>query len=145
VNATIALADWGRDRKDLLAIRYAVFVGEQGVPIELEHDAHDRTALHLLVTDPDGQPIGTARMLPEGHVGRMAVLRAWRKQGIGSAMMRELIRIAGEAGTEHLFLNAQCEAEAFYRRLGFSAEGGVFVDAGIDHRLMSMQLARKGG
>jgi predicted GNAT family N-acyltransferase len=140
VNANIAVVDWSRHRKDLLAIRYTVFVGEQGVPIELERDEYDERALHLLVTDPDGQPIGTARMLPEGHVGRMAVLPAWRKQGIGSAMLRELIRIAGENGIDRLFLNAQCEAEAFYRRLGFSSEGGIFVDAGIDHRRMSMQL-----
>ena len=143
MNATIAVVDWRHRRKDLLAIRYAVFVGEQGVPIELEHDARDQQALHLLVTTPDGQPIGTARMLPEGHVGRMAVLPAWRRQGIGSAMLREFIRIAGENGIEKLFLNAQCEAEAFYQRLGFCAEGGIFVDAGIKHRRMSMQLARK--
>jgi predicted GNAT family N-acyltransferase len=140
VNATIAVVDWSRHRQELLAIRYTVFVGEQGVPIELEHDENDQRALHLLVTAPDGQPIGTARMLPEGHVGRMAVLPAWRKQGIGTAMLRELIRIAGERGVDKLFLNAQCEAEAFYRRLGFSAEGGIFVDAGIDHRRMSKQL-----
>ena len=136
MNANIAVVDWSRHRKDLLAIRYTVFVGEQGVPIELERDEYDERALHLLVTDPDGQPIGTARMLPEGHVGRMAVLPSWRKQGIGSSMLRELIRIAGENGIDRLFLNAQCEAESFYRRFGFVAEGEVFADAGIAHRRM---------
>ena len=141
MHVTIAVVEWCSRRADLLAIRHAVFVHEQGVPIELEHDAHDQLALHLLVTDADGRPIATARMLPDGHIGRMAVLPAWRKQGIGSAMLRELVRLANAQRIDKLFLNAQCEAEAFYQLLGFSAEGPIFVDAGIDHRRMSMTVA----
>jgi predicted GNAT family N-acyltransferase len=136
----ITPADWGRRQQELLRIRFAVFVDEQGVPPELEHDEHDHHALHLIAMAADGTPVATARMLPDGHIGRMAVLPTWRGQGIGTAMLRDLIALAAERGIGHLFLNAQCEAESFYRRLGFQAEGGIFQDAGIDHRRMTLQL-----
>ena len=145
MKATIVQADWRRQRRDLLAIRYAVFVDEQGVPMELEHDEYDQGALHLLARNPEGQPVATARMLPDGHIGRMAVLPAWRNQGIGSAMLRKLIRMAREQSIGELFLNAQCEAETFYQQLGFDAKGDVFIDAGINHRRMTMQLGTDAG
>lgn len=128
--------DWDAGQAELLAVRYAVFVDEQGVPKELEHDEHDHRALHLIARAADGTAVGTARMLPDGHIGRMAVLPAWRRQGVGSALLSELIRIAGDRGIHGLFLNAQCEADSFYRRFGFVAEGEVFLDAGITHRRM---------
>jgi predicted GNAT family N-acyltransferase len=136
----ITIADWKTRQHDLLHIRHRVFVDEQGVPIELEHDRHDRTALHLLASTAENEPIATARMLADGHVGRMAVMPAWRRLGVGSALLGELTRLAAERGIRQLTLNAQCEAESFYARLGFVAEGKVFVDAGIDHRRMRMQL-----
>jgi len=128
--------DWDPGQAELLSIRYAVFVDEQGVPKELEQDEHDHRALHLIARTADGRPVGTARMLRDGHIGRMAVLPAWRRHGIGSALLRALIRIAGDRGVRGPFLNAQCEAESFYRRFGFVAEGEVFLDAGIKHRRM---------
>jgi predicted GNAT family N-acyltransferase len=128
--------DWNSGQDQLLAIRYAVFVDEQGVPRELERDEHDQGALHLIARTADGAAVGTARMLRDGHIGRMAVLPAWRRRGVGSALLRELTRIAGDRGIHSLFLNAQCEAESFYRRFGFVAEGEVFADAGIAHRRM---------
>ena len=128
--------DWNSGQDQLLAIRYAVFVDEQGVPKELERDEHDQGALHLIARTADGTAVGTARMLRDGHIGRMAVLPAWRRRGVGSALLRELTRIAGGRGIHSLFLNAQCEAESFYRRFGFVAEGEVFADAGIAHRRM---------
>ena len=137
----ISRVDWSERKQDLLAVRHAVFVEEQGVPFELEQDAFDPQALHLLVTDTDGHAIATARMLPDGHVGRMAVLPAWRGRGIGSSLIKELIRIAGEQGTKALFLNAQIGAVPFYQRFGFAPSGDIFVDAGIDHRRMGMHLA----
>ena len=141
----IIQADWHIRRDQLLAIRYAVFVDEQGVPPELEHDEHDPYALHLLAISADGEPVATARMLPDGHIGRMAVLREWRGRGIGSTLLRELIAIAVRRGGGTLFLHAQCRAEPFYRRLGFVAEGDVFEDAGIDHRRMCMHVGRGAG
>lgn len=140
----IRRVDWDRQRNELLAIRFAVFVDEQGVPVELEHDDQDAHALHLLATASDGQPVATARMLPDGHIGRMAVLRDWRGRGIGTAMLRTLIRFAAAQGHASVFLHAQCTAEAFYARLGFVGEGGVFEDAGIAHRAMRLPLDAPG-
>lgn len=128
--------DWNSGQDQLLAIRHAVFVDEQGVPQELERDEHDQVALHLIARIADGTAVGTARMLGDGHIGRMAVLPAWRRRGVGSALLSELIRIAGVRGIHGLFLNAQCEAESFYRRFRFVAKGEIFADAGIAHRRM---------
>lgn len=128
--------DWDPGQAELLAIRYAVFVDEQGVPKELEQDEHDHRAIHLIARAKDGLAVGTARMLPDGHIGRMAVLPTWRRHGVGSALLRALIRIAGDRGIRGPFLNAQCEAESFYRQFGFISEGEIFLDAGIRHRRM---------
>ncbi len=133
-------ADWSSQQDALLGIRFTVFVDEQSVPPELERDHYDREALHLLALNGDGKPIATARMLTDGHIGRMAVLKEWRGRGIGSALMNRLIDIARQRGYAEVFLHAQCTAEPFYRRLGFVAEGEVFVDAGINHRAMRMSL-----
>ncbi len=135
---TISEADWARHKAQLLQVRYAVFVDEQGVPPELEHDALDADAIHLLARDAQDGAVATARMLLDGHIGRMAVSRAFRGQGIGTAMLQRLIRIAAERGLRRLFLHAQCDAVPFYQRLGFVAEGEIFKDAGIDHQVMCM-------
>jgi predicted GNAT family N-acyltransferase len=134
-------ADWATDGAILLAIRHAVFVTEQGVPIELEHDEHDSDALHLLATGDDGTPVGTARILEDGHIGRIAVLAPWRGQGIGSALLQRLLQVAADRSQEAVFLHAQCVAEPFYERAGFVATGPIFDDAGIDHRLMTRTIA----
>ena len=145
MTATIEQVDWETARQDLLSVRYAVFVDEQGVPAELEQDEHDPVAVHLLARASSGEAIGTARLLPDGHIGRMAVLPDWRGQGIGSDMLRTLIRLAHALGHRRLVLHAQCHAEPFYRRLGFSPEGGVFDEAGIAHRRMVLTLKGVGG
>ncbi len=137
-NALIRIADWQQERETLLAIRVAVFVEEQGVPLELEEDEHDARASHLLATLPEAGAVGTARLLDNGHIGRMAVRAPWRSRGIGSALLQALIEHAHDRGTDELFLNAQCSAESFYQRFGFLAEGDVFDDAGIPHRRMRL-------
>jgi predicted GNAT family N-acyltransferase len=133
-------ADWRKERDTLLAIRYRVFVHEQGVPPELEEDAADPSALHLLAISETQGPVGTGRLLPDGHIGRMAVDRAFRGQGIGSALVAYLIDLAREAGHQTVALNAQCSAEEFYARFGFHAQGQAFEEAGIPHRHMRLQL-----
>ncbi len=142
---TVRLADWPIHSKTLLAVRFTVFVREQGVPPELELDEHDATARHLLASDAAGKPIGTARMLADGHIGRMAVLPSWRGRGVGSALLQELLRIAEQRGYERVFLHAQCSAEGFYRKLGFTPVGEVFIDAGMDHRQMEKVLTNGRG
>jgi predicted GNAT family N-acyltransferase len=145
MNVVIRQVTWDSHEAELYRIRHVVFVVEQGVPVELERDAHDPQALHLLALTADGRPVGTARMLADGHIGRMAVLRAWRNQGIGSALLERLVQLARQQGRSSVFLHAQCQAEPFYARLGFVAEGAVFQDAGIDHRCMRLPLRGEGG
>jgi len=142
MSETVSLKEvaWEQARETLLAIRFAVFVDEQGVPPELEVDEQDATARHLLVSDPQGHPLATARLLPNGHIGRMAVVAEQRGKRIGMRMLQALLHMAGEAGLSRVYLNAQCSAEGFYRRAGFVAEGEVFDDAGIPHRRMSRPL-----
>ena len=117
-------------------IRGEVFIAEQHVPPELEWDGEDPGALHLLAEDTDGQPIGTGRMLPNGHIGRMCVLPEHRRRGVGSALLAGLLHRAGSDGYPTPYLNAQVTAVAFYTRHGFLAVGEVFTEAGIPHRRM---------
>jgi predicted GNAT family N-acyltransferase len=135
-------ADWARDREHLRRIREVVFVLEQQVPAELEWDGLDETCLHVVAEGSDRAPIGTGRLLPDGHIGRMAVIAAWRRCGVGSAILTELLRLAREQNMTQVVLNAQTHALGFYQRHGFVAEGGVFLDAGIEHRRMRRALTQ---
>lgn len=118
------------------AVRHDVFVVEQGVPEALELDEMDACSLHALALDPSGQALGTGRLLPDGHIGRMAVLAAARGQGIGGAILGTLVEQARRRGDRFVLLHAQTHAEAFYRRHGFVPEGEQFMEAGIPHILM---------
>ena len=132
---TIRRADWNDpvDRARLKAIRRTVFIEEQQVPEALEWDDDDATAIHLLAIDPaSGEAVGTARILPNDKIGRMAVLRPWRERGIGRALLREAIARCGRKP----FLHAQAQAIDFYRAEGFVPSGDPFDEAGIPHRLM---------
>ncbi len=137
---SVRRADWDRDREQIWQIRETVFVREQKVPLELEWDRLDESCLHLLAEDKTGAPIGTGRLLRDGHIGRMAVLAAWRQRGVGGALLRELVSIAREQGFGEVVLNAQIYAMGFYERHGFVAEGPEFLDAGIAHRKMRLGL-----
>lgn len=121
-------------------IREQVFIREQHVPVELEWDGEDESAMHLLAEDAAGQAIGTARLLPDGHIGRVAVLAAWRGRGVGNALMRRMLQLAKNNGHREVFLDAQVDAIDFYLGLGFAVEGEVFMDAGIPHRHMQRRL-----
>jgi predicted GNAT family N-acyltransferase len=137
---SIQLGRWDDLGVAAAAIRRAVFVDEQKVPPHLELDAHDARALHALASEPGGRAIGTGRLLADGHIGRVAVLRPQRGRGVGAALMRALMAAARERGHQQVVLSAQTHAEEFYRRLGFVAEGGIYDDAGLPHRLMRAPL-----
>jgi len=132
----LRLARWPQDQAALRQVRETVFVREQKVPLELEWDGLDDQCLHMLAEDRDGNPIGTGRLLPDGHIGRMAVLREWRRRGVGSALLRALMEEGRKQGFETMILAAQVQAMPFYEKAGFVAEGDVFDDAGIPHRNM---------
>lgn len=136
----IELANWDSDRDALRAVREQVFVLEQRVPPEEEIDEADALALHVLARSAAGAPIGTARLTPQRMIGRMAVLRDWRGQGIGRAMLRTLLEQARARGWNEVQMHAQVHAISFYEQDGFVAEGPQFMECGIAHRLMRLAL-----
>ena len=137
---SLKIADWDQDEPVLRSIRQRVFVLEQHVPVDLEWDGLDPACIHVLACVNGELPVGTARLLDDGHIGRMAVLRPWRRHGIGSRMLRTLIEIARQQGKSDCALNAQTHALGFYERHGFVAVGEVFDDAGMPHRHMQLKL-----
>lgn len=127
---------WAARRRTLAAIRHRVFVAGQGVPHGLELDGRDRRARHVLALGAGGRPVGCGRILADGHIGRLAVLPAWRGRGVGAALLAALLAEARRRGLGRVFLHAQVEALPFYAAHGFTASGPVFLDAGIPHRYM---------
>ena len=122
-------------------VRHDVFVVEQRIPESLEWDDADATSLHALAEDGAGTPIGCGRLLADGHVGRLAVVRSWRGRGVGAALLGRLVDEARLRGHGRVVLNAQTQAMPFYARHGFDASGSEFEEAGIPHREMSRTLA----
>ena len=135
----VRLLDWNAAQGEAKRIRFTVFVEEQRVPAELEMDQHDAHCLHALAY-ADGRAIATGRLLPDGHIGRMAVLKEWRGRGAGRAMLRRLIDAARARGDRAIVLSAQVHAVAFYRAEGFETEGPVYEEAGIPHQEMRLVL-----
>ena len=138
---TLEVTDWATSRNELFDIRREVYIVEQAVPPELEVDEHDPECVHVLARDEGGRPIGTGRLLDDGHVGRVAVVASWRRRGVGAAVVRRLLELARERGMPETVADAQVQAIGFYERLGFRAEGDEFMDAGIPHRRMRLRLA----
>ncbi len=130
---TVRLGSWETMRAEAEPIRFEVFVTEQKVPAEIELDHWDPQSVHALAFDEDGAAIGTGRLLPDGHVGRMAVRARARGLGVGSALLRALMVEARRRGHTEVVLSAQTHAVPFYEREGFRTEGGVYDDAGIPH------------
>ncbi|MEM9437285.1 MAG: GNAT family N-acetyltransferase [Pseudomonadota bacterium] len=128
------------------ALRRQVFIHEQGVSLEEEQDGKDGDAIHLLAM-LNGFPVGAARILPpkmtdgtSAKIGRVCVIRDHRGKGIGEAILAECHKSARRLGATRAILGAQLTALSFYERLGYSAYGAVFDDAGIDHRMMEIAL-----
>jgi predicted GNAT family N-acyltransferase len=135
----IELMPWDQARAHASPIRFTVFVEEQGVPRDIELDEQDALSMHVVVFENE-QPIGTARLLPDGHIGRMAVLKGWRRQGVGGLMLKRLVRYARKRGDRQVALSAQVHAVPFYRAHGFVAEGDEYLEAGIRHQAMKRRL-----
>ena len=137
---SIRLVDWSVARAELEFVRRAVFIVEQAIPEEMEWDDFDTVSRHALAVDASGAPVGCGRLLPDGHVGRLAVLAAWRGDGVGSALLDRLVVLAREQGHARAVLNAQTHAMPFYARHGFAAEGAEYLEAGIPHQTMTRTL-----
>ena len=132
---------WGTSQKVLMDIRRQVFIDEQHVPESEEFGEDDIKATHWIAYDADNVAMGTARMLGD-KVGRMAVLKAYRQRGVGSALMRQIIRYAEKTGLDSIQLDAQLHAIAFYEGMKFETDGSLFDDVGIPHQHMSLDLKR---
>ena len=122
-------------------IRVKVFVEEQGVPVDLEWDEWDESSDHALALDTQGNAVGTARLLLDGRIGRMAVLKEWRGKGAGAALLEMLLEQARLRGMTFVSLHAQTQATGFYRRFGFVEHGQVFLEAGIPHITMQRKFS----
>jgi predicted GNAT family N-acyltransferase len=150
----IRLATTVPEVADAYRVRHDVFVVEQGVPRHLEIDAQDDTADHFVAYDDAGVPVGAGRLVveragfegaptstsPVGHLGRLAVLESARGTGLGVALVQEIERRAVARGLTQVALSAQTQAIGFYERLGYTAHGEDFDDAGLPHRWMTRPL-----
>ncbi|MBI1173634.1 MAG: GNAT family N-acetyltransferase [Sideroxydans sp.] len=137
---TVSLVSWHDGEPLLRAVRESVFIREQNVPPELEWDGLDETSRHALALSAKGDAIGCGRILPDGHIGRIAVVPQWRKQTVGTAIMEALLNDARAHGFKRVEVDAQVYAIPFYRRFGFEEDGEEFMDAGIPHRKMWLRL-----
>lgn len=132
-NFSVRITAW-HDTKDVLSrIRIEVFTDEQRLPPEIEIDGLDPECVHVLAESLEGEAIGTGRLMPDGRIGRMAVLPAWRKTGVGGALLRALMDAAKRRGESSVHLHAQSHACDFYRRHGFVIVGDEHEEAGILH------------
>ena len=138
---TVSLVSWHDGEPLLRAIREAVFVREQNVPQELEWDGMDGGCRHALALSLNGDAIGCGRILPNGHIGRIAVLPQWRNQRVGTAIMEALLDEAHARGYKQVDVHAQTQAIPFYHIFGFVESGKEFMDAGMPHRKMKLKLA----
>lgn len=136
----VDVSDWGAPPVAARAIREAVFVSEQHVPIALEWDEFDARSQHALAFGDAEVPVGTGRLLPDGRIGRMAVLPPWRGRGVGTAILAALVARAAGLRMPRVLLHAQTHAAGFYARRGFCASGSEFLEAGIPHVTMLRDL-----
>ncbi|MHC3475495.1 GNAT family N-acetyltransferase [Streptomyces sp. 7R007] len=149
----VRVAEDPADREMCFAVRKEVFVREQGVPEDLEYDAYDPLAVHVLAVREDGVPLGTGRLLygeaaaakaggdpAVGSLGRLAVAREARGLGVGVALVRAIEEAARARGLTAVDLHAQTHALGFYERLGYEAYGPEYPEAGIPHRAMRRAL-----
>jgi predicted GNAT family N-acyltransferase len=138
----VGLASWQHDdeRAALMRVRRRVFIEEQQVPENEEWDEHDEVCLHLLARTRKRDAVGTARLHPSGRVGRVAVLAEHRGHGVGLLLMSALLELARQRQVRRLILHGQVHALAFYSKLGFMPCSEAFVEAGIVHIEMQLDL-----
>jgi predicted GNAT family N-acyltransferase len=141
----VRIADFESDYEALRFVRFAVFVDEQRVPEAIEIDDRDAACIHALALGDDNEPIGTARIDIEarGKIGRLAVMAAQRRAGVGTALMRMLHDVAVTSGLTVVWCHAQRSAAPFYTALGYRVTSAPFLEAGIEHVRMERTLEPK--
>ena len=124
---------------EIIRIRTLVFVNEQGIDSTIDFDGLDEVATHVLIFFQN-EATATGRMLNDGHIGRIAVLKEHRKQGVGTKVLQALLENAQAKGFSRVYLGSQTHAADFYKKLGFAICGKVFMDAGLEHIEMELYL-----
>lgn len=143
---TVSVVCWHDGEPLLRAIRESVFIREQHVPAELEWDGLDDNCRHALALTLKGDAIGCGRIVPPkgrkktAQIGRLSVLPEWRGKRVGTALLEALLDTARSMHYPQVIVHAQVQAQNFYRRFDFEAEGREFMDAGIPHILMRLKL-----
>lgn len=132
---------WDQLQQDAKLIRTQVFIVEQHIPEAEEWDDYDAISQHFVIYDQD-HPIATARLLQNHSVGRVAVVKAYRGQGIGRMIMLEIIAYAQQQARPHLQLSSQIHAVSFYQQLGFIVQGDEYDECGIPHIEITMSIDR---
>ena len=117
---------------EIKRIRNQVFTKEQGIDLKIDFDGQDPDTVHVLVIY-EGEFVGTGRMLADGHIGRLAVLKAYRRRGLGAKAVLALVTEAQNTGLNRVFLGAQKQAVGFYEKLGFIVYGEPYIEANIEH------------
>jgi predicted GNAT family N-acyltransferase len=138
VNLKFLQLSWADAQVLAKPIRISVFIEEQDVPESEEWDDEDSSAFHIIAMQ-NKKAVATARLTRNGKIGRMSVLKQFRKQGIGSMMLLELIKTAHQFGLKEITLWSQTHAQAFYKKHGFISYGDEFLDAGIAHIKMKLK------
>ena len=142
---TVQLGSWADLGAHAAGLRTEVFVQEQGIPLAMESDEADKTAVHAVVYNGLGQPIATGRLLQHapgvGKIGRMAVSRVLRGSRLGRELLQALMAAARQRGDTEVLLHAQRSAEGFYSRLGFQPRGEPFDEVEIPHIEMIKSLS----
>jgi predicted GNAT family N-acyltransferase len=141
VSYRISSSDYAQHQSAIQHVRRRVFIEEQGIDPALEWDEHDATAAFAIALDAQDRVIGTARLLPSGKIGRMAVLPENRHQGVATALLLHLLRIAKQHGHTRVTLAAQQTVMGFYEQQGFTAIGPPHVEAGIPHQNMQRPIS----
>jgi len=136
----VQTALWNEDRDELIELRTRIFVEEQKVPASLEMDGRDAESAHVKALIDDVM-IGTGRLLPNGFIGRMCVLREYRNRGIGTMILKNLVQQAADRGHQKVSLNSQSKVISFYQKFGFTIDSEEFTEAGILHRRMILNIA----
>lgn len=137
---TVSLIGWHDGEPLLKPIREAVFIREQGVPEASEWDGLDENCRHALALSLQGDAIGCGRMLPDGHIGHIAVLPQWRKQKVGTAIMEALLDYARAHDYPQVSVDVPSRYVPFYRSIGFAGQGEALTDAGLPHIKMFLKL-----
>ena len=137
----VSEVSWSEQQAALSQVRREVFIEEQQVPETLEWDGLDPQCRHVLAMDREsGIAVGTGRLVADGQIGRMAIRKEYRRQGIGHRILQQLLEIARRDGHQQVYLHAQLTAVVFYQQAKFEACGETFMDAGIPHVKMTLRL-----